>query len=121
MLQTSSIKKLQLRIVRHYYGVTASVFFLIVKPINATADDIKRWHNTLVSIADFCDQYGKVFIILAVIISTIFLLVSGLLFMFDLQYSSLSLDSIVRLFKHIFGFDKMLETGCFINNQCYPS
>lgn len=121
MLQTSSIKKLQLRIVRHYYGVTASVFFLIVKPINATADDIKRWHNTLVSIADFCDQYGKVFIILAVIISTIFILISGLLFMFDLQYSSFSVDGMAQLVKDIFGFNEISETGCFINNQCYPS
>lgn len=121
MLQTSSIKKLQLRIVRHYYGFTASIFFLIVKPIDACADDVKRWHNTLVAIADFCDKYGKVVIILAAIILTIFAIFSGLLFLFDIQYSAISLDSIARLFKNIFGFDKVLKTGCSINNQCYPS
>lgn len=121
MLQTSSIKKLQLRIVRHYYGFTASVFFLIVKPINANVDDIKRWHNTLVAIADFCDQYGKVVIISAATILTIMAIVSGLLFLFDLQYSAISFDRIVRLFSNIFGINEMLETGCSINNQCYPS
>ena len=121
MLQTSSIKKLQLRIVRHYYGLTASVFFLIVKPINATSDDIKRWHNTLVAIADFCDQYGKAFIISAVIISTIFALISGVLFLFDLSYSAISLDSIVQLVRNLFGLNENSEAGCFIDNQCYPS
>lgn len=121
MLQTSSIKKLQLRIVRHYYGRTASVFFLIVKPINATSDDIKRWHNTLVAIADFCDQYGKVFIITAVIILIIFALVSGILFLFDLSYSAISLDSIVLLVRNLFGLNGNSEAGCFMDNQCYPS
>ena len=121
MLQTSSIKKLQLTIVRHYYGFTASVFFLIIKPINATADDIKRWHNTLVTIADFCDQYGKIIIITAVIISTILGMLSALLFLFDLHYSSVSLDNTVRFFKAVFEFDEMSKAGCSMNNQCYPS
>ena len=60
---------------RHYYGLIASVFF-IVKPINVTSDDIKRWHNTLVAIADFAINTEKAFIVSAVIISTIFALIS---------------------------------------------
>ena len=120
-MQASSLKKLQLKIIRHHYGLNATIFFIIVKPTNATANDVRRWHNLMVEIADFSEQYGMLISILLSIILVTFALFYALIFLFDIQLSFFAFSSLLLIFQDIFGLVETFKAGCSMTNQCYPA
>ena len=94
-MKTPSINRLQLRVLTHYYGLIPTGFFCLVKPRSATLADVVKWHNTLVSIGDFFEDYGFFIQKKLVIIAYITLLIFLLMFLFGIGFSDLTLENLL--------------------------
>ena len=81
-MKKPAFKSLQMRLLVHYYGVLPAGIFYLFNPLNPSLDHIKNWHNRLVTIADFLEEY----FFAIVVVTTLSIFFGTVVYMFFLFF-----------------------------------
>jgi len=120
-MKNPSINRLQLKVLTHYYGLIPVGFFCLVKPRSATSADVVKWHNKLVSIADFFDDYGFFISTLLTITVLISLLIFLLVFFFGLSFSDLTLKNLLTFIYDVIAQYQFNNGSSYCKSyKCFP-